>query len=250
MIRFSTVIVAVCVCGAALAQPHAGDIVVGRTADNRLKIGGSGTDAGFAVNHTVVELVSQPDGILGPGWFISDPGFDALSGGGPFDPNFQPLSAGAQVYLRAVELDPAIIVFRFEPGIGFVIIDEPGDRLFLGNENLHKHATWGVLAEAPGYVDKNVYLGTFVLDDDSGLHTTSQPFTVRLSYKPPCVGDLTADRETSQADLGELLSVFGLCEDDPGWAWYANIDDTPQNGKQCINQGDLGVLLGDFGCGT
>jgi hypothetical protein len=52
-----------------------------------------------------------------------------------------------------------------------------------------------------------------------------------------CEGDLDGDGDTDQADLGELLSAYGL--DDGG-----DLD-----GDGDTDQADLGILLGDWGCG-
>lgn len=68
-----------------------------------------------------------------------------------------------------------------------------------------------------------------------------------------CVGDITGDGKTCQADLGALLQCYGLCEGDPGYNPAANLATSttcptaPE--KQVIDQADLGLLLGDYGCG-
>lgn len=74
----------------------------------------------------------------------------------------------------------------------------------------------------------------------------------QIECTPECSADIDGDGAVCQNDLGTLLSVFGLCEGDPGYNPAANIDQTPgQGGAQCINQGDLGVLLSQFGtCGA
>lgn len=229
---------------AAVAGPgqHDGDIIVGQNAAGQLVIGG------FAVDYQVIELAFQ-DGQLGPGWFASDPGFDAFRSD-PL-PDFLPMTPGASIYLRAVTLDPAVAVVRFVAGQGFVFVDDDGDRLPLGGSDLHTHPIWMVDQDDPDYVAQRVYYGTFVLEDDNGLHATSEPFTLHFSYEPPCPGDIDADRETGFSDLVVLLAGYGTCESDPDWAWYANIDPTPDpdSGEQCVNFADLVLLLGSYGCG-
>ena len=59
--------------------------------------------------------------------------------------------------------------------------------------------------------------------------------------QPECVGDLDGDGDTDQGDLGLLLADWGC--DDPvnGCAGDLNDDDK-------TNQEDLGILLADYGC--
>lgn len=87
------------------------------------------------------------------------------------------------------------------------------------------------------------------LDDpatpDTGEGTA--PFVDMGAYEfsPSCLGDLNGDGKIDQADLGLLLSTYGLCEGQPGYQAIANL--APNQGTQCIDQADLGVLLSVFG---
>jgi len=58
-----------------------------------------------------------------------------------------------------------------------------------------------------------------------------------------CPGDITGDGTTDQRDLGILLALWGICDDDPNYDPRADLD-----GDGCIGQGDLGILLADWGC--
>jgi hypothetical protein len=58
--------------------------------------------------------------------------------------------------------------------------------------------------------------------------------------EPECVGDLDGDDDTDQGDLGILLADWGCTADCVG-----DLD-----GDDDSDQGDLGILLADWGCGT
>jgi 6-phosphogluconolactonase (cycloisomerase 2 family) len=61
-------------------------------------------------------------------------------------------------------------------------------------------------------------------------------------WRPPCAGDVNDDDEIDLADLGILLSSYGLCEGDPGFLPEADLDD-----DGCVQLSDLGVLLASYG---
>jgi len=73
-------------------------------------------------------------------------------------------------------------------------------------------------------------------------HTVTAFVNARNALCPPCVSDLNGDNVVGQADLGLLLSGFGLCWDDAGFIHQTDLD-----GNGCTDQGDLGIFLGDFG---
>lgn len=67
-----------------------------------------------------------------------------------------------------------------------------------------------------------------------------------------CVGDIDGDNHTGQSDLGILLAAYGTCEGDLDYNPAANLVTGPAQGcgtLEGIDQADLGVVLGDFGCG-
>jgi hypothetical protein len=64
-----------------------------------------------------------------------------------------------------------------------------------------------------------------------------------------CPGDTDGDGSTCQNDLGTVLASYGLCAGDPGFDPAADVD---QGGPSagCVDQSDLGILLGNYGCGS
>lgn len=71
------------------------------------------------------------------------------------------------------------------------------------------------------------------------LRTT--PTTIELVCVHPA--DLTSDGKIDQADLGLLLSTYGLCPGDPGYVPQAG----NLGGDACVTQTDLGALLSVYG---
>ncbi len=58
-----------------------------------------------------------------------------------------------------------------------------------------------------------------------------------------CVGDIDADGDTDQSDLGALLSAYGSCVGEDDYDARADFD-----GSGCVDQSDLGELLGNYNC--
>lgn len=58
-----------------------------------------------------------------------------------------------------------------------------------------------------------------------------------------CEGDVDFDGDVGQADLGILLSSYGLCPGQQGYDAAANLD----SADPCITQADLGILLSRYG---
>ncbi len=65
-----------------------------------------------------------------------------------------------------------------------------------------------------------------------------------LESQVPRGGDLTGDGCVDLADLAGLLAVFGACESDAGFNWFADGD-----GSGCVDLADLAGLLAEFGTG-
>jgi hypothetical protein len=66
-------------------------------------------------------------------------------------------------------------------------------------------------------------------------------FTLEGTPADGCVGDLDGDGDTDQGDLGILLANWGCT----GGGCAGDLDDDGDT-----DQGDLGILLADWGCGT
>jgi len=103
--------------------------------------------------------------------------------------------------------------------------------------NVHQATDWVL----------NVSSGTYywsVRTIDSGFMASPWSEEMVCEYDH-CEGDITGDGDTDQVDLGILLALWGLCDDDPDYEPRADLD-----GDGCIGHGDLGIVLGDWGCGT
>lgn len=113
---------------------------------------------------------------------------------------------------------------------------------------------WFTLDGGGGAAAGGVYLlkGTIGQPDagpmSGGPFSLVGGFWAALPAGPVCVGDITGDGKTCQADLGVLLQTYGLCEGEPGYNPAANLATSGPSAK-CIDQSDLGLLLQDYGCG-
>ncbi len=156
--------------GSVVNAQHAGDLLVGRTQQGKLRI------AGFEVTQTIVPLLPV-SGLL-RGWTDTDPGFDRVIDADP-GRNLYPLSPGAQIWLEIVVVDPAFRVIdnSLQP------LQQPGQRTLLGNDTLHTHVTWHINSADPRFdPDKCVWEATFLLRDlGMTRYAVSDPFTMRFT---------------------------------------------------------------------
>jgi hypothetical protein len=113
-----------------------------------------------------------------PGWSANDPGFERVT---VMQGGVGPLPGSAQIWLEAVDLDPAFIVIDNT----FKVLDSPGDMTLLGGADLHTHLTWFVDETDPGFdLGRCVWEATFTLvDTGSGLRD-SLPFTLLFTNVP------------------------------------------------------------------
>jgi len=159
--------------GPVLAQPHEGDIIVGRTDAGQLKV-----EFDFA------PLLPLP-AVSGPinGFSDSEPGFDHLEANEPAE-DFYVLAPGAEVYFEIVSFEDAFQVW----GAGFSSGPHlnPGEHVLLGDELLHSHVIWHVNSDDPAYDPlDSPWDATFRLVD---LGTTgyapSEAYTARFVPEP------------------------------------------------------------------
>jgi hypothetical protein len=135
-ISLSISVVLLAVAGPALADEHEGDLVVGRTGANQLR-----------VEFDFVPPIALPpvNGLL-KGWALDDPGFDHLESDEPNE-NFFVLGDGAQVRFDVVSFAPAFKAWT--PGFG-AVLHNPGDAyVFPDGHLLHGHLDWHIDSQDP-----------------------------------------------------------------------------------------------------
>ncbi len=205
----------------ASAQPH-DDILIGRSAAQALRVGGLLSSTDFVV---------LPPGPLG--WADNDPGFDAVSVADTAA-DLYPLQSGAEIYLELVSTEPA---FRaISPA--FEVLDQPGERAYLGDSALHTHLTWNIWSADPQFdPQKVVWHPVFRLVDlGTTAYASSQTFSIRFATR--LAGDLDQDGDVDESDLGILLGAW-----QSGSAGDVDLDgDT--------DEADLGALLANWGVTT
>ncbi len=254
----ATLLAALPLTRSASAQ-HAGDIWVGVSAAGQLK------HAGLDLNAVVVVLPPSSGALVG--WADNDPGFDRVTLDDPNHDLFQ-MSPGAMIWAEVVQLDPA---FRMIDA-SFNVYDAPGERMLLGNNNLHVHAIWHINSQDPVFDPLRTHWRATLKLVDTGTtgYTDSADFTVRFGnvacqggdvdgdtlltladvdaffevLDDPaghtdvqrCAADADLDGRVTAADLEPLLALLGTC-----------LGDISVN--QSIDLTDLSVLLTNFGVG-
>lgn len=152
---------------------HEGDVVIGRSGSGQLKLEAD-------LDH--VRVLEDVNGLLN-GWAGDEPGFEALLEDEP-DEGFYRLASGAQIWLEGISLDPALKVHN--PLNPSLLIDSPGDQLFLGDHELHDHVIWHVDSLDTGFNPlQTVWYGTFKLvDKGTTAYADSDPFTLGFTNVP------------------------------------------------------------------
>jgi len=89
-------------------------------------------------------------------------------------------------------------------------LDEPGERILLGNENLHIHLTWHIDSEAPGFEPvRTVWRATFkFVDTGSTGYSESEPFTFRFANVDCLTGDVNGDTLRDGADVQDFVKLL------------------------------------------
>jgi outer membrane protein assembly factor BamB len=88
----------------------------------------------------------------------------------------------------------------------------------------------------PGRLD-----GSPILGPDGTLYVGCNDGNI-YAFKDVTPGDVDADGDVDQADLGALLAAYGSCLGDAGFIHGADF-----NEDECIDQSDLGALLANYG---
>lgn len=211
----------------ALGQ-HAGDLWVGRSAAGQLKIGGSDPQASIVVLPPIVN-----PGVFS-GWSGNNPGFDRLMTPSPAQDLYS-LASGARINLEVLSIDAA---FRAIDS-GFQLLDTPGDRTYLGDQNLHTHLTWHLNSADPAFDPTHcVWEAVFQLvDTGSTGYKTSEPLRFRFATHVPVPADFNCDADVDLDDFGHFQACGSGAE-------------IPQSAPECLNadlDGDGDVDQDDFG---
>lgn len=242
---FRVVLIATAVMNSTVAAQHATDLWVGQSG-GRLALHPDG------LNPDHVYLPLDPVDTFLRGWSGNDPGFDAAAviGG-----TVAPLGAGANVFLRVVELDPGLFVIDN----AFEILEFPGDQTRLGGNTLHVHLTWFIDRDDPWFdPEQCVWEGTFrLLDFGTTTYQQSAPFTLLFSNVPvrgggfppmPMQADGDFD-ENGHVDLDDYAAL-AVCLGTPGQRPNPDDPEITTCEVECYNafdfDDDFDVDLKDF----
>ena len=170
---FAMILAASCAADAHAQCGEHGDLLIGRTTAGQLVLG----DAEFSVGETV--LLCPVDGILS-GFASGNPGFDAEEVIDDPENDFLKLEPGAVIAIEAVSIDPAFKAWG--PGLA-TLIDEVGEQITLGGDNLHEHLTWHADSQDPEFNSSDTdWLATFrFVDSGSTGYADSAPFQMRFT---------------------------------------------------------------------
>jgi hypothetical protein len=175
---------------------HAGDVFVGRSSSNQLKIGPTGS--GGYVPDDNIKVLPPVSGVFN-GWSDNNPGFDHIVSDQPAL-DFYVLQSGAQVRLELVQCDPAFKTIT----ASFQVIDMPGERALLGNQSLHTHLTWLIDSDDPAFDPQRLlYHATFKLVD-TGTTAESAPFT--FNFDACNHGDCNTDGKLDGSDIQPFVN--------------------------------------------
>ena len=97
----------------------------------------------------------------------------------------------------------------------------------------------------PGFDQQGIHNVKFVADDGTRADTVQVTITVRDLFK----GDIHAggDGVVDAQDLAAFADAWGSTETDPNWNSRCNLDQTPVDGKQVIDERDRLELEKCFG---
>lgn len=185
-------ILATVVCSGLLPAhaQHAGDILIGKTADTGL--------AATNVPQRTLFLSAVSSGSF-QGWSSTVLGFDAVIETNAANA-VNPLAAGANVYIEVVSIDPGLSLRSFTAPAQ-VFADAPGERLRVGSTgNLHNHPIIFIdrAVVGPGFAGTRTVRFRLV-DLGTANHPPSPEYT--LTFAP-----IAARLELSRTDTGLALS--------------------------------------------
>ena len=218
-----------------LCAQDADDFWVGRTQAGELVL------TGFDYQHELVPL-PPVSGLLN-GWADNEPGFDRVILADPAQ-DLYTLEAGAQIWLRVLEVDPAFRVID----ASFNILDSPGEQTLLGGANLHTHVTWHINSNSPTFNGEQcIWRATFqLLDFGSTGYEPSTPFLILFTNAEwtEATGDWDNDGEVNLFDAARIPD----CMNGPGQ--FPDPQQVTSCEVDCLNgfdfEADLDVDLGDF----
>ena len=212
--------------GPVLAQ-HGRDVWVGQTSDGQL------TNAGADLSVPFYLPPSSPQGPLGGGWALNDPGFDNVSV--PADGAF-PLDPSADISFEVISMTPGLRMIS--PDLTNVITGA-GQVGALGGSDLHVHWNFHVFsADHPDHEDHAHYSCTLQLVDNSGSMTPSAPFTLVFQTEDVLVGDVNLDGALDTFDL----DAFSVVVADPASATSAERVAADANLDGVVNGADMCAL--------
>lgn len=178
---------------------HAGDVWVGRTGDaSRLNTGGFDTGQ---------MIVLPPTENVLKGWAYNSPGFDHLLSAIP-EQDLYPLQGGAEIWFDVLHADAAFRVIDNQ----FQILDDPGERTFLGIEDLHTHLTFHInRLDAEYRPEQWVWKLDFKLTDQGATgYQEAAPIRFYFSNVDGCrTGDLNNDGSVNGYDISGFVGVLG-----------------------------------------
>jgi hypothetical protein len=217
-----------------LFAQHAGDIGVGRSAPGQLKYRPADPNDPICFDPSL-GIATLTFYSASSSWRTDTPGFDANFESSPADDYFA-LATGASIRLVADEdMQPALRVKYQTQTILY-----SGDYISLGSSQLHRHPTFIVDANDPGYDPiRTLWWGTFTfLDAGSTDYLASAPFTIRLCVLNPnsfVVGDISGDGTFDFGDINpfvvlltnppEAATVQQRCAGDINFDGYADFGD-------------------------
>lgn len=196
-----TTFVVVLTITASVNAQHAGDVLVGRSAANQLRVSPAGS--GGYIPDANIKVLPPVSGLFN-GFSDNNPGFDHIVADMP-GIDFLTLQSGTQVRLELVSVDPACKAVT----ASFAVIDVPGERALLGGNLLHTHLTWLVQSDDPAYDPLRVlWRATFKLvDTGSTGYSESAPFTFYFASVACTRGDCNADTVVNAADIQSFTDI-------------------------------------------